>query len=82
MAIYYQNRPRPVRVSATSTSKDNHDTSAEVRTLSEYDKHRLQLLSNDTEEGWASELRRYLGKVQDDVEKDTDIVEWWQVSYL
>jgi hypothetical protein len=27
----------------------------------------------------ASELRRYLGTMQRDVTKDTDIVEWWQV---
>ena len=34
----------------------------------------------DTDEGWAAELRRYLATMQCDVEKDTDLVEWWQVS--
>jgi len=47
--------------------------------MSEFDKHRETLLSNDLEEGWASELRRYTSTMQRDVKKDTDIVEWWQV---
>lgn len=49
-------------------------------TLSEFDKHRETLLSDDAEDGWASELRRYLATMQRHVKKDTDIVEWWQVS--
>jgi hypothetical protein len=53
---------------------------AELIEMVQYDKHCRTLLSDDAEEGWASELRRYLSKVQHDVEKDTDIVEWWQVS--
>ena len=51
-----------------------------VSNLSEYDKHCKQLLSDDVDEGWALELRRYLGTMQRDVKKDTDIVEWWQIS--
>ena len=43
--------------------------------MSEFDKHRETLLSDDLEEGWASELRRYTGTMQRDVKKDTDIVE-------
>ena len=54
----------------------------EARTLSEFDKHREMLLTEDAEDGWASELRRYLGTVERDVKKDIDIVEWWQVSNL
>jgi len=30
-------------------------------------------------EGWASELWRYLKDLPTDVTKDTDIIEWWQV---
>ena len=47
--------------------------------MSEFDKHRETLLMDDAEEGWASELRRYLGTMQRDVKKDTDLIEWWQV---
>jgi hypothetical protein len=76
MAIYYKNRP-----TATISNIQKESASTNAPALSEYDKHRLTLLSNDAEEGWASELRRYLGQVQHDVKKDTDIVEWWQVSF-
>jgi hypothetical protein len=47
--------------------------------LSEFDKLRETLLTDDMEEGWASELRRYLSTMQRDVSKETDLVEWWQV---
>jgi hypothetical protein len=76
MATYYKNRPK----APISNIEMDNSASTDVPALSEYDKHRLTLLSADAEEGWASELRRYLGKVQHDVEKDMDIVEWWQVS--
>ena len=79
MATYYNNRPSAVTNSRVSNNK-SVPVSTDAPALTEYDKHRRTLLSNDAEEGWASELRRYLGKVQNDVEKDTDIVEWWQVS--
>ena len=76
MYKYYQSRPSTVNESAQTQAT----TSSETATLSEFDKHRETLLSEDTEEGWASELRRYLGTMQRDVTKQTDIVEWWQVS--
>jgi len=63
-------------VKTTYRAKKDDDT----QTLSEFDKHHQSLLSDDVEEGWSSELRRYLGTMQRDVKKDTDIVEWWQVS--
>jgi hypothetical protein len=54
----------------------------EVRVLSEFDKLHETLLTDDAEEGWASELHRYLHTMQRDVTKETDLVEWWQVSYF
>lgn len=83
MAEYYRNRP-----SATASGPAVVDgsagaaTSTETVYISEYDRQREALLSDDLEEGWASELRRYLGVVQRDVKKDTDLVKWWQVSDL
>jgi hypothetical protein len=47
----------------------------------EFDKHCKTLLSDDAEEGWAWELHHYL-KTVEQVKKDIDIVEWWQVSSL
>jgi len=79
MAEYYKTRPSAV-ATAKGSAPNKDSTSSLARNLSEYDKHRETLLSDDAEEGWASELRRYLGGMQQDVKKDTDIVEWWQVS--
>ena len=50
--------------------------------LSDFNRHCLTLLSNQAEledEGWQSEMRRYLKDLPADVTKDTDIVKWWQV---
>jgi hypothetical protein len=71
MAEYYKNRP-------TSTAV-NIDTENDPTEMSDFDKHRTTLLMDDTEEGWASELRRYLGTMERVVKKETDLVEWWQV---
>jgi hypothetical protein len=73
MADYYSTRPS---VTTTSIESDPDPTI----TVSEFDKHRESLLSDDVEEGWVPELRRYLETVQRDIKKDADIVEWWQVS--
>lgn len=71
---------RPSAVTPPITPATTVDIpSTEALVLSEFDKHRKTLLSNDADEGWASELRRYLGTMQHDVMKDTDIVQWWQV---
>ena len=43
---------------------------------------RESLLTDDAVEGWASELRRYLCTMQREVTKETDLVKWWQVSYV
>jgi hypothetical protein len=77
MAEYYKNRP-----TAATTNVPTNQDDAKMPTMSEFDKHRETLLSNDATEGWASELRRYLRTMQRDVKKDTDIVEWWQVSFF
>jgi len=81
MAEYWKTRPSAI-ITASHSSVNEKTTSKAPRTLSEFDKHRETLLSNDAEEGWASELRRYLSTMQRDVEKETDIVEWWQVRDL
>ena len=79
MSQYYKNR----LIAAPNTGSESAATAlGEAPILSEFDKHREQLLANDAEEGWASELRRYLSTMQRDVKKDADIIEWWQVSNL
>ena len=75
MAEYYKNRPTSTAVTVNIESGDENSAIE----MSDFDKHRNTLLMDDAEEGWASELRRYLGTMQRDVKKDTDLVEWWQV---
>ena len=75
MAEYYRIRPSVAPIPASASSREPSIT------LSEFDKHRESLLIDDAEEGWASELRRYLGTMQRDIRKDSDIVKWWQVSF-
>jgi hypothetical protein len=84
MAEYYKNRPSTTmpNVPGPASNINGAAVSTETLYMSEYDKQRDALLSDDLDEGWASELRRYLGVVQRDVKKDTDLVEWWQVSNL
>ncbi len=78
MVEYYKTHPSAIAATKESAG-NNNPTSSTTRTLSEFDKHWEKLLADDTEEGWASELQRYLSGMQRDVEKHTDIVEWWQV---
>jgi len=52
----------------------------EVSILSEFNCHRLTLLSSQAEdEGWEPEMHRYLKDLLVDVMKDTNIIKWWQV---
>ncbi|KIM34891.1 hypothetical protein M413DRAFT_79948 [Hebeloma cylindrosporum] len=76
MAEYYKTRPLPIPIQTKALNPTEKHSNAPV--LSEYDKLRKTLLGADVEEGWASELRRYLGTMQQDVTKTTDLVEWWQ----
>jgi len=67
--------PTPPAASTSGVAQPN-----EASILSEYDRHCLVLLSSQNEdEGWQPEMRRYLKDLPADVTKDTDIVKWWQV---
>lgn len=79
MAHYYKNQP-PHNPPQTNMASPGDDT-PQPHLLSEFDKLRETLLTDDAEEGWASELRQYLGSMQRDVMKDTDLVQWCQVRY-
>jgi hypothetical protein len=80
MEAYWLKRPRAG--STTRTTQANTDTEdLDNPSLgSEFDRYRLTLVAKDDDEGWAAELRRYLKDMPADVTKDTDIVDWWQVS--
>ena len=74
MAEYYRNCP-----TSTTANIDMEKDTIDVTELSEFDKHCQTLLMDNAEKGWASELHCYLGTMQHDVRKDTNLVEWWQV---
>lgn len=65
---------------APTEPADNITQPNDESILSEFDRHRLTLLSNQADdEGWQSEMRRYLKDLPAEVTKETDIVKWWQV---
>lgn len=50
--------------------------------MSDFDCHRKSLLKHgNNAETCGAEVRRYLKTVEEDVERDTNVVGWWQVSY-
>jgi hypothetical protein len=77
MAQYYRNHPSTTP--QQPHGEDHPDLRDDAPVVSEFDKLRETLITDDMEEGWASELRRYLSTMQREVSKDTDLVEWWQV---
>jgi hypothetical protein len=90
MATYWKTRPRAPPVTTptatpnssgtpTATPDSSGASGSTTSFLSEFDRHRQTLLTQEEDGGWAAELRRYLKDVPADVTKETDIVEWWQV---
>jgi hypothetical protein len=77
MEDYWKTRPRAPIVTTPTATPDSPSTTTSF--LSEFNRHRQNLLTQEEDEGWAAELRRYLKDVPADVTKETDIVEWWQV---
>jgi hypothetical protein len=77
MRKYWKSQAKPATKHATVSPTMFDDGTV----LSEFDRHCLSLIEKEEEEGWPAELRRYLKDMPDDVTKNTDIVEWWQVSY-
>jgi hypothetical protein len=60
----------------------SHAAKADDSVMSDFDRHRKSLLKHgNSVETCGAEVRRYLKTVEEDVERDTNIVEWWQVSY-
>ena len=76
MCQYYKDR---LSASVSQTNKNPTKCTTQAPVLSEFDKLHESLLTDDAAEGWASELRRYLGRMEQDVMKETNFIEWWQV---
>ena len=83
MEQYWNTRLVPTKPTNLSDAHaDNTIQPNNESILSDFDRHRLTLLSNQAEledEGWQSEMCQYLKDLPADVTKDTDIMKWWQV---
>lgn len=79
MEQYWSNQPQTTP--APAERSDGYITENEVR-LTDFDIHRRALITQEENEGWAAELRRYLKDMPANVSKETDIIEWWQVCYF
>ena len=54
---------------------------SEASLATEFDRHRQQLFNQNRNSGWETELNTYLDKPED-LHKDVDVVQWWQVNSL
>jgi hypothetical protein len=80
MEHYWNTRKQTTPPTNRTNDIIQHD---ENSILSDFDRHRLTLIANQTEgEGWQSEKARYLGDLPANVTKETDILEWWQVCVV
>jgi hypothetical protein len=85
MEKYWKNRRRssPTTSGTVTTpgtgsmTPTNNEASASV--MSDFDRYRRSLVALEEDEGWESELWRYLKDMPADVTADTDIIHYWQV---
>lgn len=76
MEKYWMNRPRS---SPITTSTPSNDVVGSASVMSDFDRYRRSLVALEEDEGWQSELRRYLKDMPADVTAETDIIRYWQV---
>lgn len=83
MEKYWENRPRssPITNPTPTNNNDITPTSASTGIMSEFDRYRRTLVATE-EDGWQSELRRYLKDVPPDVTAETDVIRYWQVCHF
>ena len=62
MAEYYKTHTKAAPIIPSANTSSATSTSADA--MSEFDKHHRTLLSDDLDEGWASELGCYLDTMQ------------------
>jgi hypothetical protein len=80
MEKYWVNRPRSPPTGITNPSTPTPAAAASV--MSDFDRYRRTLVANEEDEGWQSELRRYLKDMPADVTTETDIISYWQVCHF
>lgn len=73
----------PVPPSSKTTNDDSSDDDEDLEDA--YDRTRRALLetaAEEDEEDWSMEYARYLKDLARDVDRDTDLVDWWFVSQI
>jgi hypothetical protein len=82
MEKYWKSKQSAAAPGTTDTVSNTRKLSCKAR-RSKYDEHRQSLVNAEPNVvGWQFELRHYLAVRPSDIDKDTDIVKWWQVSYF
>jgi hypothetical protein len=79
MGEYWHKRPRVLTPAHERTPASDGASNDDLSPKSAFDRLRQSLVTHDEDEGWASELQRYLKDMPADVTRDTDILEWWSV---
>jgi hypothetical protein len=86
MEKYWQNCPRSSTITTPSTPTNDADITTTTTTspsvMSDFDRYHRTLVANEEDEGWQSELRRYLKDMPADVTVETDIICYWQVCHF
>ena len=77
MEKYWESRPRSTQSTGIPTNDADIQVTASV--MSDFDRYRRRLVAIEDDEGWQSELRRYLKDMPAEVTAETDIICYWQV---
>src|SRR6266481_4621152 len=80
MEWYWKKRPNAPRTCTTCHSSpvataEQMDDSI----TSKFDQHCLSLMPQEQDEGWETEICQYLKDLLVNVEKHSNILQWWQV---
>jgi hypothetical protein len=74
--------PTPTATTAPTPTSSQDPNDIDCPSDDDYDRLRRGMLAKVIQnEGWRTELRRYLDYMPSNVTKDTDVVEWWGVSH-
>lgn len=77
MEKYWESHPRSTQSTGIPTNDADIQVTASV--MSDFDRYHRRLVSIEDDEGWQSELRRYLKDMPAEVTAETDIIRYWQV---
>ena len=85
MVRYWEARPEgrvePTCTNLAANAGHGSDSESDDNDLDrKFAHYRQTLISQDNREGWSAELRCYLNDMPANIDKDMDLVQYWQVS--